>query len=317
MDALHKILPTLYLLRGKRALGTLLNLKWWEMKQRIRVVSIIRKGDDILLMKRSQGRSEGPAWWELPTGKIQFGEQPEEAMTRSIFEYIGVDVQSLRLKDAVTFLAFAGSNELSNLYIVYEATIKDDVKIAPTERYSAYKYVKMGEINGLKLDEASLSVLELENGSAVTEGATPYREVANAATIYVDGSSHGNPGPSGIGYYIVGEDGQVIKRGGEFIGFATSRVAEYYALKEGCEQALELGLRSVRFVSDNLMMVNHMNGIYKVKNHDLMHIYDDIQNLLKNFEAVAFVHVKRELNTEADAEANLAVSRHFSRDVLE
>jgi ribonuclease HI len=88
-------------------------------------------------------------------------------------------------------------------------------------------------------------------------------------------------------------------------------VAEYYALKEGCEQAIELGLKSVRFVSDNLMMVNQMNGVYKVKNNDLLPMYRDIQKLLENFDACAFVHVNRELNKEADEEVNLAIDRHF------
>jgi ribonuclease HI len=40
-------------------------------------------------------------------------------------------------------------------------------------------------------------------------------------------------------------------------------------------------------------------------------IYNDIQELLKQFEAVAFVHVRREYNREADEQANLAIDRHF------
>ncbi len=283
------------------------------MKQRIRVVSIVRNSDgDILLMKKNRGRSEDPVYWELPTGKIRFGEQPEEAMTRAIYEYLGANVTSLRLKDAITFLALAGSSQLSNLYIVYEVEIQNDVKITPTDRYTAYKYVRMGgDTGGIRLDDASLSVLDIEEGKGRGEKSL-YRGTANGATVYVDGGSRGNPGPSGIGYYIVGEDGKEIKRGGEFIGFATSRVAEYYALKEGCEQAIELGLKSVKFVSDNLMMVNQMNGVYKVKNNDLMPMYNDIQKLLENFDACAFVHVKRDLNKEADQEANLAIDRHFA-----
>ena len=118
--------------------------------------------------------------------------------------------------------------------------------------------------------------------------------VANSATIYVDGCSRGNPGPAGIGYYIVGPNGEVLACGGEFIGFATSRVAEYYALKAGCEKALELGLKSVRFVGDNLMMMNQMNGVYKVKNRDILTIYNDVRELVGKFEACAFVHVARE-----------------------
>ena len=59
------------------------------------------------------------------------------------------------------------------------------------------------------------------------------------------------------------------------------------------------------------MLVNQMNGIYTVKNRDIMPIYNNIQELLKQFEAVAFVHVRREYNKEADEQANLAIDRHF------
>ena len=53
------------------------------MKQRVRVVGILRREGEILLMKKRAGRSLDPVFWELPTGKIKFGEQPEEAMART------------------------------------------------------------------------------------------------------------------------------------------------------------------------------------------------------------------------------------------
>lgn len=249
--------------------------------------------------------------WELPTGKIKFGEQPEEALSRMVVEFLGVTPERTALKDVITFLAPHGASQLSNLYIIYSVSLPGEAKLEARDRYSAYKYIKFEDAGGYHLDEASAIALEIEE-----RGDRRMREnqkaVANSATVYVDGSSRGNPGPAGIGYYIVGERGEVLACGGEFIGFATSRVAEYYALKEGCEQAIELGLKSVRFVGDNLMMINQMNGLYKVKNRDLLSIYDDIQKLLGNFEACAFSHVPREQNTRADEQANLAIDRHFA-----
>lgn len=280
------------------------------MKQRIRVVGMIQREGETLIMKKSQGRSDSMPMWELPTGKIKYGEQPEEAIERTLEEYLGVELtKKTLLHDVVTFMAPQGSSQLSNLYIIYEVRLDEGTKIKARERYSAYKYIKPEEMGNYRLDEASAIVLGMESQSYARAN---YKEVANSATVYVDGSSRGNPGPSGIGYYIVGENGQVLRQGGEFIGFASSRIAEYYALKEGCEQAIELGLKTVRFVSDNLMMVNQMNGIYKVKNRDLLPIYDDIQRLVENFEACAFMHVAREQNTEADAQANLAIERQFA-----
>lgn len=282
------------------------------MKQRIRVTGIIEREGEILIMKRAQGRTDAPPMWELPTGKIKFGEQPEEAVDRMLEEYLGIEVtEKTTLRDVITFLAPHGASQLSNLYIIYDVVLAEETKILPAERYTAYKYIKPDELGAYRLDETGIVALEILS----REGANVNcKDLAHSATVYVDGSSRGNPGPSGIGYYIVGETGATLACGGEFIGFATSRVAEYYALKEGCEQAIELGLKSVRFVSDNLMLVNQMKGIYKVKNRDLLPIYDDIKELLRHFEAYSFMHVKREQNTKADAEANAAIDRQFSAD---
>ncbi len=280
------------------------------MKQRIRVASIIQDGRSVLIAKKAQGRVDSMPVWEIPTGKIKFGEQPEEAVNRMLEEYLSVEVvEKCELKDVITFLAPQGSSRLSNLYIIYSVVLPENVKIIPQERYTAFKFIKLNELAGYRLDEASLIALEIEGGEGKQAN---YKSVANSATVYVDGCSRGNPGPSGIGYHIVGANGAVLASGGEFIGFATSRVAEYYALKVGCEKALELGLTSVRFVGDNLMMINQMNGVYKVKNQDVLAIYRDVKVLLQNFEACAFTHVAREQNTKADEQANLAVDAHFA-----
>lgn len=281
------------------------------MKQRIRVAGIVQKNGEILVMKRTSGRNDSAPTWELPTGKIKFGEQPEEAMDRMLEEYLGVELtEKTELKDVITFVAPIGSSQLSNLYIIYNVVLPEQTKITPTERYSAYKYIKPEELSNYHLDEASIVALEIEGRES---GHTNYREVANSATVYVDGASRGNPGPAGVGYAIIDENGSTLATGGDFIGFATSRVAEYYALKLGIEKALELGLKSVRFVGDNLMMINQMKGLYKVKNQDLMPIYDSIQELLQRFDAYAFTHVKREQNTAADAKANAAINQHFKK----
>lgn len=277
------------------------------MKQRIRVVGLVRREGEILVLKKSRGRSEFLPKWGLLTSKIEFGEQPEEAMSRALQQYLGVTAEKMKLSDVVTFLAMDGASRASNLYIVYEVELAPETRPQLLEKYVAYKFVKDFDKFNDVLETYSAEVLEIEVGLQKTR----YREAVNGAMIFVDGASKGNPGPSGIGYYIIGEDGKEIKRGGEFIGFATSRVAEYYAMKEGIEQALELGIKNVRFVGDNLMMINQLKGLYKVKNSDLMQIYNDIQVMLAKFESCAFIHVNRERNAVADAEANKAIARQF------
>ena len=292
------------------------------MKQRIRVTAICKKDDEVLLLKRAGGRIEGGVPnFELPQGKIIFGEQPEEAMTRVIYENVGAQATSIQLVDVVTFTNLEGASELGNLYIVYEVKIaSDNIKIT-NERYSAYKWTKMSETGVLSLEGASEMVLQI----IATKVGTPSTRIlqvgegaqvlpaSDFATIYTDGGSRGNPGPSGLGYYIIGPDGKELKRGGEFLGFSSSRLAEYYGLKEGLEQAIELGLKKVHFKSDSLMMVNQMNGVYKVKNQDLMQVHADVLKLLENLEAYSFSHIPRGQNIEADTEVNRVIDANTQR----
>ena len=250
------------------------------MKQRIRVTAICRRDDEVLLLKRAGGRLEsGAPNFELPQGKIIFGEQPEEAMARVIYENLGAQATSIQLTDAVTFTNLEGASELGNLYIVYEVKISDSAVKITNERYSAYKWMKTADSGTLPLEEATMMVLQI----IATKAGTPSTRIIQ-----------------------VGENAQ-------FLGFSTSRLAEYYGLKEGLEQAIELGLKKVHFKSDSLMMVNQMNGVYKVKNQDLLQIHSDVLKLLENLEAYSFTHVPRGQNVEADTEVNKVIDANTRR----
>lgn len=123
--------------------------------------------------------------------------------------------------------------------------------------------------------------------------------------INADGGSRGNPGPSASGFVIQDETGEnVLESGGKFLGITTNNQAEYRAVLFALERAKELGVEEIEFRLDSLLVVNQMKGIYKVKNKDLAVVYDQIKKLVSQFKKVEFVHVLREYNKLADAEAN-------------
>ncbi len=281
------------------------------MKQRIRVVAIIRREGEVLALKRSAGRADSDPEFELPTSKILIGEQPEEAAARAIYEYLNEEIESVSLVDVFTFADLPGSSRVENLFIVYEVSLKGDSVKITTSRYSEYRWIKDGEYPTIALDAPSRTVINLltDRHMQLSRGGS-HADTKSAVQIFTDGGSRGNPGPSGIGYYIIDANGQVLKRGGEFLGFSSSRLAEYYGLKEGVEQAIELGLKTARFMSDSLMMVNQMNGVYPVKNNDLKTIYEDIWTLLGKLDSYSFEFVPRTQNTEADSEANRVIDKN-------
>lgn len=128
----------------------------------------------------------------------------------------------------------------------------------------------------------------------------PKRVIINA-----DGGSRGNPGPSASGFVIQDETGEkVLETGGKFLGITTNNQAEYRGVLFALERAKELGVEEIEFRLDSLLVVNQMKGIYKVKNKDLAVVYDQIKAIISEFKEVKFVHVLREFNKLADAEAN-------------
>src|ERR1051326_2016798 len=83
----------------------------------------------------------------------------------------------------------------------------------------------------------------------------------SAFTAYIDGGSHGNPGPAGIGVVLEGPTGDKI-RIAKSIGHQDSNVAEYAALLEALQRALALDAKALRVFSDSLVVVRQMAGDY-------------------------------------------------------
>jgi ribonuclease HI len=124
------------------------------------------------------------------------------------------------------------------------------------------------------------------------------------AKIYTDGGSRGNPGDSACAYVICNMDDIVVEKSGYYMGMATNNQAEYFGFKKGLERARDLGINKIALYSDSQLVVNQMNGIYKVKNQELAPLHQDVKELAASFESITFTYVPRELNKTADAEVN-------------
>ena len=129
-------------------------------------------------------------------------------------------------------------------------------------------------------------------------------------TVYVDGGARGNPGPAGAGVHIVDADGgDVLYRGGIFIGHATNNVAEYRGMLHGLETAEKLGADEVELIADSQLIVRQMTGHYRVRNPGLKPLYEAACELAGNFQECTFQHVRREQNIHADQLVNMAIDQ--------
>lgn len=127
------------------------------------------------------------------------------------------------------------------------------------------------------------------------------------ASLYTDGGSRGNPGPSAFAYVIEAEDGTVLAAHGETIGVATNNVAEYSGLVAGLKAALELQVSELDVVSDSELLVKQMRGEYKVKNAALRELSLEAGRVARQLGKVEYRHVLRAHNELADRLVNEAL----------
>lgn len=127
----------------------------------------------------------------------------------------------------------------------------------------------------------------------------------NELEIYIDGASKGNPGPSGIGV-IICKGKKVLKNISTYIGNATNNVAEYTALIYALQEALILKADAVKINSDSQLLCRQLNGFYKIKNANIIGLYNQARHLLSAFKKVLVNNIPREENRGADKLATQA-----------
>lgn len=128
--------------------------------------------------------------------------------------------------------------------------------------------------------------------------------------IYTDGGARGNPGPAGAGAAIY-KDGAEVAHISKYLGKQTNNFAEYEALILALGAAVKtLGspLRGALVRMDSELIIRQMKGEYRVKHPELKLQHQKAKKIIAaSFPHIAFEHVPREKNKEADRYANDAM----------
>ena len=121
---------------------------------------------------------------------------------------------------------------------------------------------------------------------------------------YVDGGSHGNPGPSGIGVVIEGLGDETV-RIAKWVGHQDNNVAEYLALLEALQHAVSVNARTLHVYSDSEVVVKQMTGEYSCRSPRLHSLNWTCRKLARGVE-FSIAHIPREHNREANHLAHKA-----------
>lgn len=137
--------------------------------------------------------------------------------------------------------------------------------------------------------------------------------------VYTDGASRSNPGHAACGYLVKQEGERPFRIHFEYLGpKVTNNVAEYRAVANALCFLTELTTApgphtaaAIEIRSDSQLVVEQLNGRWKVKDTDLRAIWTECQEHLRTLRtracAVQVQWIPREQNSEADKHCNQAL----------
>lgn len=120
--------------------------------QKIGVTAFIFHDNKVLLVRRSQNESFLPGFYEMPGGKIEFGETVEAALKREIMEETNLEIEVV--KPYSTF-SYTSSNETKHTidiqFLVKIIDSLDNIKLS--KEYDEYQLVAKEEINNYQISD--------------------------------------------------------------------------------------------------------------------------------------------------------------------
>jgi ribonuclease HI len=131
-------------------------------------------------------------------------------------------------------------------------------------------------------------------------------------------AEEGASGPAAIGVVLKDPKYRDVDEISREIGWAKNHhVAEYKALIEGLELARRHGIDQIRVFLDSTLVVNTVNGDWKLEPEHLKDLCTMASVLVKEFADIKLCWVPREMNPEADALASRALGRGRAGGVSE
>ena len=130
--------------------------------------------------------------------------------------------------------------------------------------------------------------------------------------LYFDGGCRGNGranpnAKAGYGYVIYDDKTARVSDGWKYLGAKTNNYAEYSGFINGMQHAITLGITHLVVRGDSNMVIKQMTGEFGANNPDMKILNGIAKELAANFDSIAFEHVYREDNKEADRLSNVAM----------
>jgi ribonuclease HI len=130
---------------------------------------------------------------------------------------------------------------------------------------------------------------------------------AGPLTVYIDGSSRGNPGPAGIGIVVFEPDTDApVAEISKYIGTATNNVAEYEALIHALKYITQTRNTRAIIKLDSELVYRQVTGKYKVRTPHIAVQLRRVHMLQQKIKDLSLLLIPRVENKRADRLAQRA-----------
>jgi 8-oxo-dGTP diphosphatase len=119
---------------------------------------IKNKSGEVLLLKRGETKTF-QSHWQLPEGKLEEKESPQEALKREVKEELGLDVNSAKLSGVNQSMLEAKGITYLVIRIIFLVKIQNK-KIILSGEHSDYAWVKLSKIPKIKFLPGTLESIK-------------------------------------------------------------------------------------------------------------------------------------------------------------
>jgi 8-oxo-dGTP diphosphatase len=131
-----------------------------EKVQKIVVGSVIENNGRFLVLKRSSKEQIFPNKWELPSGKVEFEEDPNKALIREVFEETGLQTNKCVPFKCTHYVIETQEKKRHTIQIIYLATVVNNFSIQLSEEHDEYKWISPEEIKQMNTFDDMHSILQ-------------------------------------------------------------------------------------------------------------------------------------------------------------
>jgi 8-oxo-dGTP diphosphatase len=127
--------------------------------QKICVTAFIPDGKKILVLKRSRMEEFLPEYWEMPGGKVEFAESPDEAVAREVKEETNLEIEAVNPYSLFSYIS--GDGERHTVDIQYITKLIGGMSgLRISDAHSEWKWISEEEIEKYKFSESMKAIIK-------------------------------------------------------------------------------------------------------------------------------------------------------------